>query len=121
MEPVTYSAKNSGLALNWIAKQISELVSQGIRPSDITILTDVRMNNTPLVLACGNIAGIPITDITVEELTSDSIAVSTAYAYKGLESPVVFYVSKLNAITDSKLEYVSFSMAKCGLYVAKYN
>ena len=120
MEPVTYSAKNSGLALNWIAKQISELVSQGIRPSDITILTDVRMNNTPLVLACGNIAGIPITDITVEELTSDSIAVSTAYAYKGLESPVVIYVSKQDVVTDSKLEYVAFSRAKCLLYVVRY-
>ena len=96
------------------------MVSQGIKPSDIVILTDMRMNNTPLVLACGNIAGIPITDITVEELTDDSIAVSTAYAYKGLESPVVFYLSRADMPVDSKLEYVAFSRAKCLLYVVKY-
>ena len=120
IDPVTYSAKNSGLALNWVTKQVGELVSQGIKPSDIVILTDMRMNNTPLVLACGNIAGIPITDITVEELTDDSIAVSTAYAYKGLESPVVFYLSRADMPVDSKLEYVAFSRAKCLLYVVKY-
>ena len=120
MEPVTYSAKNGGLALNWIAKRISELISQGIRPSDITILTDIRMSNTPLVLACGNIAGVPITDITVEEMISDSIAVSTASAYKGLESPVIFYLSRIDSQNDSKLEYVAFSRAKCLLYVVKY-
>ncbi len=119
MEPLTYSAKNSGLALNWITKQISELVFQGIKPSDITILTDVRMHKSPLALAGGNIAGIPITDITVEELASDSIAVSTVYEYIGLESPVIIYLTRADS-DDNKLDYVAYSRARCILYVVKY-
>ena len=119
LEPITYAAKNNSLVINWISKKIKELISQGIQPNKITILTDVRMMNTPLALTGGNLAGIPITDITTEELTSDSIAVSTAYAYKGLESPVVIYLVR-SKNDDKKLDYVAYSRAKCLLFVVKY-
>ena len=95
------------------------MIAQGIKPSDITILTDVRMNNTPLSLTGGSIAGVELTDITAEEMTSGSIAVSTVFAYKGLEAPVVFYLAKTNT-SDYKLNYVAYSRARCLLYVIQY-
>ena len=99
-----------------LAEQIGRLLSEGILPSEISILSPRKFKDS----SASHIRGFDIADISnSSELIPEEnkITFSTIHSFKGLESPVVI-VTDIESITggyNSSLLYIAMSRASAYL------
>lgn len=88
-----------------IGKCVNRLLSEGIRPSDIVILSRYRLDNGALRFGLPN-STLSVKPYGVDELVGNSSAIryATTRSFKGLESDVVLVID-INDITSSEALY----------------
>lgn len=88
-----------------IGKCVNRLLSEGIRPSDIVILSRYRLDNGALRFGLPN-STLSVKPYGVGELVGNSSAIryATTRSFKGLESDVVLVID-INDITSSEALY----------------
>lgn len=98
-----------------IINEIEKLIKDGISYSQITILVDQKKNNFILDALLKHYNN----GLTEYKATGNKkLTYSTAYAFKGLENDVIFYIS-VNKRTKFDVHYVAISRAKALVYIYK--
>lgn len=116
--PKVHHATNGVKAVMHLEKQIRALLRDGILPSQITILSDRKKENSPLA-GIEEICSTPIVQIDTENISPESIGFCTIQAYKGLESDVVICLENKET-HNQRLMYVAYTRARCLLHVITY-
>lgn len=93
---------------------IDRLLSEGISPENITILSPYKRENSVV----SEIVGIKIRDYKPQ--TEGSITFSTIQAYKGLENTVII-MTDVESFDHEQLMYVGLSRARTGLFILESN
>jgi len=106
--------KNSKDQRKLISKEINSLISQGIKPNDITILSPVTLDKSSLsegLLNSNYPLLSPESDIDLED---NQVGFYTIQSFKGLESDVVLLVdiNNLSGGNSLGLNYVGTTRAK---------
>lgn len=118
MTPKVHHATSGAKAVMHMEKQIRALLRDGIKPSQITILSDRKKDNSPLA-GIEELCGTPIVQVDTEAIAPDSIGFCTIQAYKGLESDVIICLRNREA-NNQRLSYVAYTRARCILLVIVY-
>ena len=95
-------------------KVVSRLVTEGIAPNDIVILSPRRLESSSMA-SITQAGGLPLRDVSADQkLGEKAIAFSTVHAFKGLESAVVIVTDIEQVDTDEarSLLYVAMSRAR---------
>lgn len=112
---------DAGQLKRMLGKLVGKLLSQGIKPRDICILSGHRLENSPLRdsrLMVGT-AIQDIGDLPPGEWNPHSIRYCTLYRFKGLESQVVIFIGSEDGKEEGQqvCSYTAMSRAKVLLYV----
>lgn len=107
------SYKKQTVATEHLQSLLNRLKKDGVRYSDIVILSPVRLPSS----CAGQIHDFRVSD--QESCAKDEIRFSTIQAYKGLESPVVILVDIDNVFKDAakNILYVGMTRARSILYI----
>ncbi len=99
-----------------IQREAGRLVSQGLRPERITILSPHRKSNSSLA-GVEKIREWPL--ISLEDTGQNGIRFATVRSYKGLEADVVFLIGVIEGSPACTIEdiYVGISRARYLLYI----
>ena len=100
-------------------KELQSLLTSGISPVDIVLLSRRKKENS-LLDSTDEICGIKIIERADLSFLGDKcLNYFTVQSFKGLESKIVFYidVTGFSSIEDRMLNYVAMSRAKLRLYV----
>ena len=119
----SYWAK-SNEQVNKLKVMLEKLLSDGIPPDDIVLLSICKIENSVLNKLTDflNIRFSPITDYGLQG--KNTIFYSTVHAFKGLESPVIILtdVQAIETDYDRSVIYIGMSRAKsCLLLLAHEN
>lgn len=110
--------------VNKLKVMLEKLLSDGIPPDDIVLLSTRKIENSVLNQLTDflNIRFSPITDYGIQD--KNTIFYSTVHAFKGLESPVIILtdVQAIETDYDRSVIYIGMSRAKsCLLLLAHEN
>ncbi|MDT3983080.1 ATP-binding domain-containing protein, partial [Staphylococcus ureilyticus] len=112
--PYYYKAENQSQLLNWLEQRIRYYTDEGVKKSQITILTTKTIESSIL----NGLAKIGSYSIT-NQPNNKHILFTTARKFKGLESDVIFIIDidKDTFVNDSNrmVFYVASSRAKSQL------
>lgn len=120
--PKSVTFKNQAEQQRLVIKEVLKLLSQGIKPQDITVLSPHRLQNSCLAGKRVLGKGAQIQDIgglAPQDWDEKSIRFSTLYRFKGLESPVIFLVD-VDSFAEEQQQirnYTAMTRAKSILYV----
>lgn len=112
----TFSWKNSQEERRILEKEIGRLISQGLSPNRITILSPYTMKKSCIGTE-GRIKEWPIIDLKNE--SGSGVKFSTVRSFKGLEADIVFLIDVHNndLMCSPEEIYVGASRARYMLYV----
>lgn len=113
----SYSDKNDFLKL--FKKELNSLLSSGISPKDIVILSRYRKENS-LLSGITEMCNLELIERnSVEILRNNYLSYYTVQSFKGLERNIVFYidVDGFNSVSDRRLNYIAMSRARLHLYM----
>lgn len=107
------SYKKPTAATECLESFLNRLIKDGVQPSDIVILSPVRLPSS----CASQVQNYKISN--QETCTKDEIPFSTVQAYKGLESPVVILTDIENVFSDNtkNILYVGMTRARSILYI----
>ncbi len=110
-----YQINNEENDATKVINEIEKLVKDGISYSQMTILVDQKKNNVIL----DKLKDYYKNNISEFKTTGNKkLTYETAYAFKGLENDVIFYIS-VNKRTKFDVHYVAISRAKALVYIYK--
>lgn len=104
-----------------IMNVLNQLLSDGLKPSEITILSPVRRENSCLKEPISDLA-VDIVDLTEDMMLSppsNAVSFATLHSYKGLENQaiVVIGIKNLRDEHNRQLLYVGMSRARALLFM----
>lgn len=97
-----------------VSNHVRRLLSQGVRPSDIVVLSSKTLKNSCLSDGWGGKVGAALRDVADGHPDDQgAIGFSTIAAFKGLEAEAIVLLDAVNEIVSSRhLTYVGASRAK---------
>lgn len=97
-----------------VSNHVRRLLSQGVRPSDIVVLSSKTLKNTCLSDGWDGKVGAALRDLADGHPDDQgAISFSTIAAFKGLEAEAIVLLDAVNAIVSSRyITYVGASRAK---------
>lgn len=97
-----------------VSNHVRRMLSQGVRPSDIVVLSSKTLKSTCLSDGWDGTVGAALRDVADRRLDDEgAVGFSTIAAFKGLEAEAIVLLDAVNAIPSSRyLTYVGASRAK---------
>ena len=113
----SYLDKNDFLKI--FKKELNSLLSSGISPKDIVVLSRYRKENS-MLSGITEICNLELKERdSVEIPRNNFLSYYTVQSFKGLERNIIFYidVDGFNSVLDRRLNYIAMSRARLHLYM----